>query len=548
MRDHPSPAFASYDQWCATFRWQIPERYNMAHHACDGWAARDPKRPALLVKGPDGFMPVSYETLAAKSNALARTLAARGIGRGDRVGILAPQCPEVLISHFALYKLGAVAVPLAAVFGPEAIAFRLADSGAKGLITHADGLARLDPDPTRLPHLTLRICLDGSAPGVEDFNRLIATQTSSPLPVNTGPDDPALMIYTSGTTGQPKGALHAHRVLIPHVTGQFFTHDGLPRRDDRMWTPSDWAWAGGLLNTVLPALAHGVPVVVQPPGRFDPEAAFALLAQAQVRNVFIPPTALKMMRAVARPRERFGFCLRTVGSAGEALGAQAAAWGREALGVPVNEFYGQTECNYVIGSSAALGITRPGATGKAVPGHVVAVLDTDGTPVAVGEMGQIAVRTPDPALFLGYWNQKQATKDKFLGDWMLTGDLARQDEEGYIHFLGRNDDVITSAGYRIGPSEIEDCLLRHPDVALAAVVGKPDPIRTEIVKAFIVLNPGATPGPALVRALQNLVRDTLAGYEYPREISFVEELPLTSTGKVIRRILRDQTLQDTPSP
>ena len=540
MRDITSPAFASYEQVRATFRWKIPERYNMAVHACDGWAARDPRRPALLVKRPGGFTPLDYATLAARSNALARALAARGIGRGDRVGILAPQCPHVLISHFALYKLGAVAVPLAAVFGPEAIVYRLSDSGAKGLIADAAGFAKLDPQTHLLPDLALRVCLDGSAPGIADFDRLIAGENAGPLPVNTGPDDPALMIYTSGTTGQPKGALHAHRVLIPHVTGQVFTHDGLPRRDDRMWTPSDWAWAGGLLNTVLPALAHGVPVVVQPPGRFDPEAAFALLAEAEVRNVFIPPTALKMMRAVARPRERFGFSLRTVGSAGEALGAQACAWGREALGVPVNEFYGQTECNYVIGSSAALGVARAGATGKAVPGHDVAVLRADGHPADVGEMGQIAVRTPNPSLFLGYWNRPQATAEKFLGEWMLTGDLARVDEDGYIHFLGRDDDVITSAGYRIGPSEIEDCLLRHPAVALAAVVGKPDPVRTEIVKAFLVLHPGAQPGPALVRDLQNLVRNTLAGYEYPREIAFVDELPLTTTGKVIRRLLRDR--------
>ena len=531
------PASDPYERMRAAFRWQIPARYNMAVHACDSWAALEAERPALLIKGRNGFSPLSYGTLAARSNALARALAARGIGRGDRVGILAPQCPQVLISHFALYKLGAIAVPLAAVFGPDAIAYRLTDSGAKGLIADAAGFAKVAEG---LPALEVRICMDGAGGGLEGFDELVAGASAAPLEITTGPDDPALMIYTSGTTGQPKGALHAHRVLIPHVTGQVFTHDDLPQPGDRMWTPSDWAWAGGLLNTVLPALAHGVPVVVQPPGKFDPEAAFALLAEAEVRNVFIPPTALKMMRSVARPRARFGFSLRTVGSAGEALGAETFAWGREALGVPVNEFYGQTECNYVIGSNARMGVARAGATGKAVPGHEVAVLREDGSPADVDEMGQIAVRTPDPSLFLCYWNRPEATADKFRGPWMLTGDLARRDGDGFIHFLGRDDDVITSAGYRIGPSEIEDCLLRHPSVALAAVVGKPDPVRTEIVKAFIVLVPGAAPSEGLVGELQALVRNSLAGYEYPREVAFVDELPLTTTGKVIRRQLRER--------
>jgi len=253
----------------------------------------------------------------------------------------------------------------------------------------------------------------------------------------------------------------------------------------------------------------------------------------------VPPTALRMMRAVARPRERFGFDLRTVGSAGEALGAETFEWGRAALGVPVNEFYGQTECNYVIGSNAALGVARAGATGKAVPGHEVAVLGADGRPCPPGQMGEIAIRAPDPVMFLGYWNRPDATEQKFRDGWLLTGDLARIDEEGYFHFLGRDDDIITSAGYRIGPTEIEDVLLRHPAVALAAAVGRPDALRTEIVKAFVVLAPGHAPGAALVADIQDFVRTRLAAYEYPREIAFVDDLPLTTTGKVIRRLLRE---------
>ncbi len=525
-----------YERARAGFAWSVPPRYNMAAHACDGWAARAPDRPALFTVAGDTLSPLSYGALANASNRLARGLAAKGIQAGDRVAILAPQSPEVLISHLALYKLNAIAVPLASVFGVEAIRYRLEDSGAKGLIADAAGLAKVAEPPHTL---SLRICLDGEAPGVESFACLMEGQDASPLPLTSSADDPALMIYTSGTTGRPKGALHAHRVLIPHVTGQTYTH-GFPGQDgDRMWTPSDWAWAGGLLNTVLPSLVHGVPVVVQPPGKFDPEAAFALLATAEIRNVFIPPTALKMMRAVLRPRARYGFDLRSVGSAGEALGAETFAWGREALGVPVNEFYGQTECNYVIGSCAQMGVARAGATGKPIPGHDVVLLRDDGTRCAPGEMGQIAVRAPNPVMFLGYWNRPDATAEKLRGGYMLTGDMAQMDDEGYIFFQGRDDDIITSAGYRIGPTEIEDVILRHPAVALAAVVGVPDPVRTEIVKAFLVLKPGCEPSAALEAEIQQHVRAALAGYEYPRAFAYLDALPMTSTGKIIRRALRD---------
>jgi acetyl-CoA synthetase len=347
------------------------------------------------------------------------------------------------------------------------------------------------------------------------------------------------MIFTSGTTGLPKGALHGHRVLPGHLPGIRFTHDSVPQPGDRLWTPSDWAWAGGLLNCLLPGLALGVPVVFGPFRKFDPEEAFVLMAKSGVRNAFLPPTALRMMRAGPAPRPRFPINLRTVGSAGESLGREVYAWAKEALGVPVNEFYGQTECNYVLGSSAALGATRAGAIGKAIPGHTVAVIDGDGRPTPAGEVGEIAIRLPDPAMFLGYWQDDAATAAKFRGDWMLTGDRARADHDGYVHFVGRNDDIITSAGYRIGPAEIEDCIAGHPAVALAAVVGKPDALRTEIVKAYVVLKPGVSPSPQLAEAIRLHVRSRLSAAEYPREIAFVDDIPLTTSGKVIRRQLRE---------
>jgi len=281
-----------------------------------------------------------------------------------------------------------------------------------------------------------------------------------------------------------------------------------------------------------------VPVVARRFDKFDPEEAFAIMARHGVRNAFIPPTALRMLRAVPNPRGRHDLRLRSVGSGGEALGAETFEWGKSALGVPINEFYGQTECNLVIGSCASLGVARPGAIGKAIPGHGVAVIDAEGRPMRPGEIGQIAVRRPDPVMFLEYWGRPEATREKFIGDWMTTGDQGVIDEQGYFTFVGRDDDVITSASYRIGPGEIEDCLIKHPAVALAAVVGKPDPVRTEIVKAFIVLKSGQAPSDRLAGDIQAFVRTRLSAHEYPREIAFIDELPMTTTGKVIRRLLR----------
>ncbi len=527
-----------YLAWRERFRWALPQRYNIGIDIADRWARIAPDRPAVLTPLPDGGIDVlTYGALADRSNRLANVLLQAGIGAGDRVAILLPQGPEVPIAHAAIYKLGAIAVPLAALFGIDAIAYRLADSGACALITNAAGLAKATAGGGA-SGLALILSCDGDDGAARDLGRAIAQASPDFTAVETRPDDPALMIYTSGTTGQPKGALHGHRVLLGHLPGVAMPHDGFPQAGDRLWTPADWAWAGGLLNILLPGLHHGVPVVAQPPGRFDPEAAFDLIARMGVRNAFVPPTALRMMRSTgAAPRETG---LRTLASGGEALGAETLAWGREALGLTINEFYGQTECNLVLASSAALGVCRPGAIGKPVPGHDVAVIRPDGSCCAVDEEGQIAVRRPDPVMFLRYWNKPEATNAKFIGDWMTTGDQGFVDADGFFRFVGRDDDIITSAGYRIGPGEVEDCLLRHPAVSLAAVVGKPDALRTEIVKAFVVLKQGHRASDALVREIQDFVRMRLSPHEYPREIAFRDALPMTTTGKIIRRALREE--------
>jgi acetyl-CoA synthetase len=537
------PQSRSYEALYRDFRWQIPAHFNIGVEVCDRWAEREPGRLALVAVTPDGrAKDVSYGWLRETSNRIANALAAHGIARGDRVAILLPQAPEVAAVHVAIYKVGAIALPLATLFGTDAIAHRLQNAGATALFTNAAGLGKIAEirrgQDDAIAGLKLVVSVDGPGDGALGFAEMLDRASTEFTTVATAADDPALMVYTSGTTGQPKGALHAHRVLIGHMPGIDLPHEFFPQRGDRFWTPADWAWAGGLLDCLLPSLYCGVPVVAKRFDKFDPEEAFAAMARFQVRNAFIPPTALRMLRAVPNPRGRHDIRLRSVGSGGEALGAETFEWGKDALGVPINEFYGQTECNLVVGSCAAIGLVRPGAIGKALPGHTVAVIDDEGREMKTGEIGQIAVRRPDPVMFLEYWDNPEATREKFIGDWMTTGDQGVIDGDGYFTFVGRDDDVITSSGYRIGPGEIEDCLIKHPAVALAAAIGKPDPVRTEIVKAFIVLKSGRAPSPALAEDIQAFVRKHLSAHEYPRQIVFIDEMPITTTGKVIRRLLR----------
>jgi acetyl-CoA synthetase len=525
------------------FRWNIPADFNIGRVVADDWAAKAPERICLEHFAPDGnHLSMNYGTLASQSSALAHGLTELGVVAGDRVALLLPQCFETVIAHVAIYKMGAIALPLALLFGEEALEYRLRDAGARVIVTNAFGLQRLKSIRARLPALQKVISVDGAGPDVIAFQAMIDGKPVVFDVAESGPDTPALMIYTSGTTGPPKGALHGHRVLAGHIPGFQLAHDYLPQPQDKVWTPSDWAWAGGLLNALLPALMLGVPVVSSPAQKFDPHMAFRIMAEMKVRNAFIPPTALRLLKAVEKPREAYDLVLRSIGSAGESLGRETYGWVKSALGIVPNEFYGQTECNFVLSSAAHLGVTRGGFIGKAVPGHEVAIIDAEGREVPAGETGQVAIRRPDPVMFLGYWNNEKATADKFVGDWMKTGDLGRQDEEGYVQFFGRDDDVITSSGYRIGPAEIEDCLIGHPAVRLAAVIGKPDALRTEIVKAFVVLQAGHEPTPALASEIRDWVKNRLSMHEYPREIEFVAELPLTTSGKVIRRLLRDQEI------
>jgi acetyl-CoA synthetase len=534
---------ASYEEVRKRFRWRIPSHYNIGVDACDRHAAARPDALALIFEDDDGVARrYSFGDIRALSNRLANVFGGRGIVRGDRVGILLQQSPEAAIAHIAAYKAGLIAIPLFVLFGEDALQYRLSNAGAAVLITDHENLPKVLAIRDQLPELRLILVVGGGPAGTLEFHAELDRAADSFTPVDTAADDPALIIFTSGTTGPPKGALHAHRVLLGHLPGVEMPHDFFPQPGDLMWTPADWAWIGGLLDVLLPAWHHGVPVLAHRFRKFDPEAAFALMARHAVRNVFFPPTALKLIRQTGAPSGKHGAKLRSIGSGGETLGEELLDWGRATFGVTVNEFYGQTECNVVVANCASLMDVRPGSMGRPVPGHEVAVIDEVGRPCPDGTDGQIAVRGPDPVMFLEYWRNPKATADKFIGEWMVTGDLGRRDEDGYLRYVGRADDVITSAGYRIGPAEIEDCLLKHPAVAMAAAIGVPDPVRTETIKAFIVLTAGHATSAALAAELQAHVRSRLAAHEYPREVEFVDSLPLTATGKIMRRELRAREL------
>jgi len=512
----------TYQEVYSRFRWILPEYFNIAVEVCDRWA-RDQDRLALIYEDEKGkIFRYTFAALRNLSNQLANGLVHCGITRGDRVGILLPQCPETALAHLALYKIGAIAIPLFTLFGQDALEYRLNNAEARALITDPANLEKIRLIRDALPSLeTILVTGEAGGPGELSFWEVLEKGSSDFSAAKTTLDDPALIIYTSGTTGPPKGALHAHRVLLGHLPGVEFFHNFFPKQGDLYWTPADWAWIGGLIDVLLPSWYHGVPVVAYRARKFDPEEAFHMIAKYRIRNCFMPPTALKLMRQVKDPRRRHRFELRTVGCGGETLGEELLEWGQEVLGVKINEFYGQTEVNLVVGNCWEVMEIRPGSMGRAIPGHEVEVIDGNGRILPPGEAGEVAVKRPDPVMFLEYWRNPEATAEKFIGDWAATGDLARKDPDGYFWFVGRKDDLITSAGYRIGPAEIEDCLIKHEAVAISAVVGKPDPVRGEIVKAFIVLKPGYAPSSALEEEIKDFVKIRLALHEYPREIEFI---------------------------
>ena len=520
------------------FRWGIPESFNIGRAIVAGKA--DDAIALWDVAEDLSFRTFTFGALRREANRLANGLVHLGVAPGDRVGILLSQSIELVVSHLATYLLGAVAVPLFVLFGDEAISYRINDAGCRLLIADATDwprLSRIRPDWTTVAHVLLTHTSTAMGSEVLAWDRVCGEASAHFTPRPSKADDPALVIYTSGTTGSPKGALHAHRVLLGHLPGVVMPHQRFPLPGDAMWTPADWAWIGGLLDVLLPSLYYGVPVVAYRSRKFDPEQTMELLRRLPIRNVFFPPTALRLLRA-AIDRPLPGIALRTLASGGESLGADLTEWVRRVFDVVAAEFYGQTEANLLISNAPDIFPPVPGSIGRAVYGHDIHIVTDEGNEARPGEVGEITVALPDPVAFLGYWNRPDATQAKTAGQRIHTGDLARQDELGNVFFVGRSDDVINSAGYRMGPTEIEAVIATHPQVSMVAVIGKPDPVRGEIVKAFIVPTSASFDQNQLTREVQALVRQRLGAHEYPREVEFLDALPVTATGKVERRTLR----------
>ncbi len=562
-----------YDTLHRGFGWSVPDRFNMADACSRRWAA-DPVRRrgvAVVATAPDHpDQSHTYAQLQAEANRLSHALQRLGVQRGDRVAIVMPQRFETAVAYMAVLQMGAVGMPLSQLFGPEALAFRLQDSQAVVAIGDTSTVAALCEVRGQCPALREVLAVKAPVAGTLDWAQALQASAAEFELVDTAADDPAVLIYTSGTTGNPKGALIPHRALIGNLSGfvcsqnwfGFDPQDASRPSQAVFWSPADWAWTGGLMDALLPTLYFGRPIVAHS-GRFSPAVAFELMQRHRVTHTFLFPTALKaMMKAFPEPRQQFRLDLQAIMSAGEAVGDAVFAYGQQQLGVTINEMFGQTEINYVVGNSSLMYPAKPGSMGKGYPGHRVAVIDDHGHECPVGVAGDVAVHRldihgePDPIFFLGYWRNEAATQKKFTGDpqssWCRTGDMAVADADGYLWYQGRSDDMFKAAGYRIGPSEIENCLVKHPAVANAAVVPQPDEERGAVVKAYIVLaqeylsaqaapvRGDARAEAALVRELQAHVKGQLAPYEYPKAIEFIDALPMTTTGKVQRRILRLQ--------
>ncbi len=547
----------------SSFRWHIPRHFNLFEACCARWARDTPDAIALVCEHEQGDLAqFSYADLHSGALRLAAALAAFGVVRGDRVAIVMPQRFETAVAHMAVSALGAVAMPLSMLFGPEALQYRLRDSGAVLAIVDESAIDNLLAVRADCGDLQNVVAVGAAAGrGDVDWQACLLGHHAPIQPVSTLADDPAVLIYTSGTTGAAKGALIPQRALIGNLSGFVASQNWFPHGAGVFWSPADWAWTGGLMDALLPTLYFGRTILGYQ-GRFTPQRAFELMQRHGVTHTFLFPTALKaMMKAEPAPRRRYpGLQLQALMSAGEAVGDAVFAYCRDALGVTVNEMFGQTEINYIVGNCASyVGVdgavhpgwpARPGSMGRPYPGHRIAVLDDAGCEVPRGTPGDVAVHRrdihgdPDPVFFLGYWHNDAATRAKFTGamddSWCRTGDTAVMDDDGYLWYQGRSDDMFKAAGYRIGPSEVENCLVKHPAVANAAVVPKPDAERGAVVKAYVVLAPGYLGDAALVDQLQQHVRGRLAPYEYPKEIEFIDALPMTTTGKVQRRVLRLQ--------
>ncbi|WP_254271308.1 acyl-CoA synthetase [Haloarcula marina] len=530
----------SYEDLRDGFAWRVPATYNLADHALSGPADRLALShvPEGAVDAPDRTRTLTYGDLDSASATLAARLAESGVGRGDRVAVCLPQCPELVVAHLAVLRLGGVVVPVSMLVGDDSFAHLLAHSDATALIVDAvrwesaeDGL----PGPSTVLSVTVDSGNDALG-GLAAHTENVEAPADPPM-VATSPSDPAMILYTSGSTSDPKGVLQSHQYLLGSLPGYhcwFGLFDEAAARRARAWTPSEWAWAGALFDVVFPTLAVGGTVVSSVRRRgFDAERALTLAEAQGVTHAFLPPTALRTIRNEADPAPTAVPDLEAVMCGGEPLPAAVSSWAEATLGVTVSESYGQTEANALVGEVAGVYRTDE-ALGRAYPGHDIVLVDDDGAAVPTGETGEIAVVCPDPVVMREYVGDPAATDAVLSDEFLRTGDLGRFDDDGTLTHLGRKDSVIITSGYRVSPLEVEGVLSDHPAVAAVRVEGEPDPERGQRVVAFVVPAADATATDDLAAALRSTVADHLGPHKRPRRIAFVEELPTTRTGKTDR--------------
>ncbi len=533
----------SWADACARHRWRIPPDYNIAVDCIDRHLKLQDK-PALYYEDDRGRREVyTFARIGELSRRFANALRGLGIKRGDVVALHLPQMPEAAIAHLSLYRLGAIALPISRLFGADALRYRLEHSEARAIVAEPENVAKLDSLRAELPALR-HIITAGAHAGALSFDELAAAASDRFTMERGSSEDPFLLMYTSGTTGKPKGVLHASR-FVAGCNGNDYCCNFLGT-GDLYYSPADWAWMGGLLVGLLGIWPYGVPVLAyRSASRFDPELMLNLMERYGVTLSLQTPTVIKQLRAaISHPREKFArLSLRCVVSGSEPVSPELGRWMKDELGTDFNQLFGQTEAMDFLGNCSALEEPLLGPVGKAYPGHEVAVINDEGVALKPGEVGQLALGRDDPAVMKGFWKDPDAMAERVVGRWFGTGDLAYMDDQGYFYYKARTDDLIKSSGYRIGPGEVEAKIIEHPAVAICAVVGVPDTRRGEAIKAFIKLRPGFEPSSGLVEQIRTDVKTRLAAHEYPHEIEFVQDLPMTLTGKIRRKELREREIE-----
>jgi acetyl-CoA synthetase/medium-chain acyl-CoA synthetase len=530
----------SYREAVARFRWDVPDEFNFGRDVIDRFGA-DPERRALLWRDARGReRRLRFADVSRESNRAAHLARSLGIGPGAPVIVMLPRVPEWQLVTVGLLKAGALVIPSSTLLRPKDVSYRAQHSGAVAVVAASECTPAVDAVRGELPDVAhlLELCDEGTAPrpGWSDLSGALAEQPDDAGAQRaTRASDPALVYYTSGTTGPPKAVLHDHAYTWTQRYTSRFWHG--VREGERLWTTSDTGWAKAAYGVIFGPWSQGAEVVLHH-GRFEPEAELDFLMEIDPHVFCAPPTEFRLLVKQDLSRVRFQR-LRECVSAGEPLNPEVIrAWG-DATGLSIRDGYGQTETILLVANFPGLPM-KPGAMGLPMPGHRVEVIDERGEVAPPGEVGDIALHGHPRSLFRGYWKDDTATKRARRGEWYVTGDRAYRDEDGYFWFVGRDDDVIISAGYRIGPFEVESALVEHPDVLEAAAVAAPDADRGHVVKAYVVVRPGARADDALVRRLQDHVKQVTAPYKYPRQVEFVAELPKTVSGKIRRVELRQR--------